>query len=200
MRRTQARGGAADRGGTRVSRDRGRQISVWYRKPSKRPGARSAAAPARTVWLHPRAGKRRAGLRPQPRARFGGRVAQGVRSTAAGRRSRWRRQPEGRVSGLLTTASGAISARMPRSRSKKGLAALALAAGAGGLAVAKRRRTAAANEPLGQTLSVDDEGIGARGNTADRSSGEPATAHAPDVEGSNASEGGRASEDKEGVE
>jgi hypothetical protein len=202
MRRMQARGVAAGRGGTRpaVGRDRRRKYSVWYRRPSPRTGGRSAATPARTALLHQRTSKRRAELQPRPGARFAGRVARGVRSTAASRGSRWRQQRQGRVSGLLTTASGALSSRKPRSRSKKGLAALALAAGAGGLAVAKRRRSAAANEPLGQTFSVDDERMGAQGGMADRSAEEPSTAHAPDAEGRNAaSKGGRASKDKRGV-
>jgi hypothetical protein len=202
MRRMQARGAAAGRGGTRpaVGRDRRRKFSVWYRRSSKRTGGRSAATPARPASLHQRASKRRAELQPRPRARFAGRVARGVRSTAAGRGSRWRRQRQGGVSGLLTTASGAVSSRKPRSRSKKGLAALALAAGAGGLAVAKRRRSTAANEPLGQTFPVDDESIVAQGGVADRSAEEPSTAHAPDAQGSNAaSKGGGASKDKRGV-
>jgi hypothetical protein len=201
MRRMQARGAGAGRGGTRpaVGRDRRRQFSVWYRRPSKRTGGRSAAAPARTASLRQRTGKRRAEIQPRPGARFAGRVARGVRSTAAGRGSRWRRQRQGRVSSLLTTAFGALSSRKPRSRSKKGLAALALAAGAGGLAVAKRRRSAAANEPLGQTFSADER-MGAQGGMADRSAEEPSTAHAPDAEGRNAaSTGGRASKGKRGV-
>jgi hypothetical protein len=88
----------------------------------------------------------------------------------------------------------------PRSRSKKGLAALTLAAGAGGLAVAKRRRSAAANEPLGQIFPVDDKSMVTQGGVADRSAEEASTAHAPDAQGSNAaSKGGGASKDKRGV-
>jgi hypothetical protein len=203
MRGMQARGAAAGRSGTRpaVGRDRSRQFSVWYRHPSKQTGGRSAGTPARTASLRQRANQRRAEIQPRPRARFAGRVAQSVRSTAAGRGGPWRRQRQGRISGLLTTASGALSSRMPRSRSKTGVAALALAAGAGGLAVAKRRRSAAANEPLGQTFPVDDERMGAQGSMGDRSPEEPSTAHAPDAEGSNAaSKGGRASKGKRGVE
>jgi hypothetical protein len=203
MRRMQARGAAAGRRGTgpAVGRDSRRQFSVWYPRPSKRTGGRSTATRARTASLRLRAGQRRAELRPRPRARIAGRVARGVRSRAAGRGSRWRRQRQGRLSGLLATASGALSSRKPRSRSKKGLAALALAAGAGGLAVAKRRRSAGANEPLGQTFPAHDERMGAQGAMAERSAEGPSAARAPDAEGSSAaSAGGRASKDERSVE
>jgi hypothetical protein len=67
-----------------------------------------------------------------------------------------RRQPQGRLAGLVAAATGLISSRNRGARSKKGPVALALTAGAAGLAVLKRRRSAAANEPKGQAF-VDDQ-------------------------------------------
>lgn len=64
------------------------------------------------------------------------------------------RQPQGRLAGLAAAATSLISSRNRGGRSKKGPVALALTAGAG-LAVLKRRRSTAANEPKGQAF-VDD--------------------------------------------
>jgi len=56
----------------------------------------------------------------------------------------------------VAAATALISPRNRGGRSKKGPVALALAAGAAGFAVLKRRRSAAANEPKGQAF-VDDQ-------------------------------------------
>jgi hypothetical protein len=103
---------------------------------------------------------------------IGDRLPRLLRSTNTGGRSfpvtprgpRWHPRPRprrgrqrGRLSGVLTAATGAVSGRRWRPRSKKGPAALALAAGAMGVAVVKRRRSAAANEPLERAYPVDAE-------------------------------------------
>src|SRR5215216_2083169 len=73
------------------------------------------------------------------------------RGGAPSRASKGRPHSQGPLSGRLgQMASRFLSSRNGSGRSKKGPAALALAAGAAGLAVFKRRRSNAANEPIGQ--------------------------------------------------
>ena len=90
------------------------------------------------------------------------------------------------MSGLVNAAAGALSSLRPRQRSKKGPAALALAAGAASIAVAKRRRSAEANEPIGQAFSADEQTPGAQDAVAERSPEQPTTTPDPDAEESSA--------------
>lgn len=128
-----------------------------------------------------RPGQRRVEGRAWSPPVIGDRVPRLLRSTNAGGRRfsvrpsgpRWHLRPRpqrgrqrGRLSDVLTAATGAVSGGRWRSRSKKGPAALALAVGAAGVAVAKRRRSAAANEPLEQTYPVDEETPRAPAGTA----------------------------------
>jgi hypothetical protein len=69
------------------------------------------------------------------------------------RRARSRQQPQGPLGGLAKFATGLLSSRDKRGGSKKGPVALALGAGAAGIAVLRRRRSAARNEPTGEVLA-----------------------------------------------
>jgi hypothetical protein len=128
-----------------------------------------------------RPGQRRVEGRAWPPPVTGDRVPRLLRSTNAGGRSfpvtprgpRWHPRPRprrgrqrGRLSGVLTAATGAVSGRRWRPRGKKGPAALALAVGVVGVAVAKRRRSAGANEPLERAYPVDAETPSAPAGTA----------------------------------
>ena len=66
------------------------------------------------------------------------------------RRLRARQQPQGRLAGLTKFANGLLSSRDKRGGSKKGPMALALGAGAAGIAVLRRRKSAAGKEPIGE--------------------------------------------------
>jgi hypothetical protein len=125
-------------------------------------------------------GRRSVRERPRSLPVIGHRAPRRLRSTNAGGRRfsvtprgpRWHSRPRprrgrqrARLSGVLATATGAVSGGRWRPRSRKGPAALALAVGAAGFAVAKRRRSAAANEPLEQAYPVDEETPGAPAGT-----------------------------------
>jgi hypothetical protein len=121
-----------------------------------------------------------------------------ARSGALSRRLGGRRQPQGRLSGLVNVAAGALSSGQQRRRSKKGPAALALVAGAAGVAVAKRRRSAAANEPTGEGFAGAEHKTGAQTARADRPVQEPPTAPEPDAEREPGASSGRGSSKSEG--
>jgi hypothetical protein len=193
--------------------DRGWRSSSSYAAALKRPGLRSAPTPSRTAFMQWRSGEHRAAAESGRRApRFGAMRSRTAawgsqsprrpraRSGPLSRRLRGRQQPQGRLSGLVNVAAGALSSRQQRRRSKKGPAALALVAGAAGVAVVKRRRSAAANEPTGEGFAGAEHKTGAQTARADRPAQEPPTAPEPDAErepgasgrGSSKSEGGLA--------
>lgn len=94
--------------------------------------------------------------RPQPRV--AGRRAPGRKQTTTRRPSSLRRlpsfgrsKPQSRTDKLMSTA-GSLAKRGPRPKSKKAPTAMALAAaGAIGVALTRRRRNGAADEPIGPT-------------------------------------------------
>jgi hypothetical protein len=175
--------------------DRGWQSAPSYAAAMKRRRSRPGPTPSRTAFMHWRPGEQRAGAEPdRPTSRFGAmrsrtaawgsqsRRRPRARSGALSRRIRGRRQPQGRLSGLVNVAAGALSSGQQRRRSKKGPAALALVAGAAGVAVVKRRRSAAANEPTGEDFAGAEDKTGAQTARADRPAQEPPTAPEPDAE------------------
>jgi hypothetical protein len=167
----------------------------------------------RTAFMQWRSGEPRAAAESRRRApRFGAmrsrtaawgsqsRRRPRARSGALSGRLRGRRQPQGRLSGLVNAAAGVLSSRQQRQRSTKGPAALALVAGAAGVAVVKRRRSAAANEPTGEVFAGAEHKTGAQTARADRPAQEPPTAPQPDAERESGASGGGSSESKEGLE
>jgi hypothetical protein len=189
--------------------DRGWRSSSSDAAALKRPGLRSAPTPSRTAFMPWRSGEQRAAESGRRAPRFGAmrsRIAAWgsqsrrrprARVGALSRRVRGRRQPQGRLSGVVNVAAGALSSRQQRRRSKKGPAALALVAGAAGVAVVKRRRSGAANEPTGEGLAGAEHNTGAHTARADRPAQEPATALEPDAERESGA-GGRGSSKSKG--
>jgi hypothetical protein len=191
--------------------ERGWRSSSAYGAALKRPGLRSA--PSRTAFLQWRPGEHRAGAEPGRRTpRFGAmrsrtaawgsqsRRRPRARSGALSGRLRGRRQPRGRLSGLVNAAAGALSSREQHRRSKKGPAALALVAGAAGVAVVKRRRSAVANEPTGAALAGAEHDTGAQTARADRPGQEPPTAPEPDAQRESGASGEGSGTSEEGHE
>ena len=94
-----------------------------------------------------------------------------TRTRAPGRRRmRGRHQPQGRLAGLATFATGLLSSPDKRGGSKKGPMAVALGAGAAGIAVLRRRRSAAGNEPTREVLAGAEH---QKGEAAPAGSGTP---------------------------
>jgi hypothetical protein len=193
--------------------ERGWRSPSSYAAALKRPGLRSAPTPSRTAFLQWRSGEHRAGAEPGRRTpRFGAirsraaawgsqsRRRPRARSGALSRRLRGRRQPRGRLSGLVNAAAGALSSRQQDRRSKKGPAALALVAGAAGVAVVKRRRSAAANEPTGAALAGAEHNPGAQTARADRPAQEPPIAPEPDAQRESGASGEGSGTSEEGHE
>ena len=163
---------------------------MQWRSGEQRAAAESSRRGPRFGAMRSRAAAWGSQSRRRPRARSG----------ALSRRLRGRRQPQGRLSGLVKVAGGALSSRQQHRRSKKGPAALALVAGAAGVAVVKRRRSAAANEPTGEGFAGGEDKTGAQTARADRPAQEPPTAPEHNAERESKASGRGSSKSKGGLE
>jgi hypothetical protein len=93
-----------------------------------------------------------------------------------------------------------FSSREQRGGRKKGAAALALGAGAAGIAFLRRRRSAARNEPTGEVFAGTGHEPGAHSPVTDPAGQEPTPATQPDTESAPAKGGRQARETKESPE